>query len=143
MGGATMRAWGAMAASAVAYAAVIVGFDAATAALLRGATSSSNNELALSALMSGIGFAAFIGLLAVEVRTYRSIVRHAGEGIEGRDKVLLGFALWFFGNLPLSFVNVFVQMRASIPLADMKGLFAQIALSVSLLVAAALRFRGK
>lgn len=141
MGGATMKAWGAMAASAVAYAAVIVGFDAATAALLRDATSSSNNELALSALMSGIGFAAFIGLLAVEVRTYRSIVCHAGEGIE--DKVLLGFALWFFGNLPLSFVNVFVQMRASIPLADMKGLFAQIALSVTLLVAAALRFREK
>lgn len=80
MGGATMKAWGAMAASAVAYAAVIVGFDAATAALLRDATSSSNNELALSALMSGIGFAAFIGLLAVEVRTYRSIVCHAGRG---------------------------------------------------------------
>lgn len=143
MGKTMGRAWGGMVAAVAVYTAVILGFDALTGALLQGATSESNNEIALSALMSGLGFAAFIGLLAVEVRTYRSIVRSAGEGVETSDRVLLGFALWFFGNLPLSAVTALVQARAAVPLSDMRSLLAQIALSLVLLVATLVRFRRK
>ncbi len=143
MGKTMGRAWGGMVAAVAVYTAVVLGFDALTGTLLQGATSESNNEIALSALMSGLGFAAFIGLLAVEVRTYRSIVRSAGEGLEASDKVLLGFTLWFFGNLPLSVATALVRVRAAVPLSDMRSLLAQIALSLALLVATLVRFRRK
>lgn len=143
MGKTAGRAWGVMVAATALYTAVILGFDALTGSLLQGATSESNNEIALSALMSGLGFAAFIGLLAVEVRTYRATVRSAGEGLEASDKVLLGFTLWFFGNLPLSVVTALVQIRAAVPLSDMRPQLAQIALSLALLVVTLVRFRRK
>lgn len=143
MNGVIKKTWGIMTIAAVAYAVVILGFDAATGALLKGATSESNNEIALSALMSGLGFAAFIGLLAVEVHTYRSVVCHADVKLEGGDRALLGFAIWFFGNLPLSLANAFVQICASTPLSSMESLLVQIALSLGLLAAIALRLGRK
>lgn len=81
----------------------------------------------------------FVALIVFEVRSYRAVVACTPD-VETSDRVLLAAALWFGGALPQCVVSVVRHLSGIVVQADPTVLFAQLGLSIVLVILAALRF---